>query len=332
VKIPTEEYNASGVKTSTDIVYTKANGVNTITNIYDYLGIRDRYISTEYATLEAGDLSGTDYNVTRTLSKPIEAYKLLDQLAQTMGLFLVPQGNGELFPFLFDDAATADYTLDASKFTPSGVAGNQDEISTRQYAHYNIKDSTESDPNSEDKFENAYQRIDVGAESKWENEETQKLFFDKWRVGNNEANPLINYVATPPQALIDLANRWNGWYSDPKFTVTIGSLPPEWMKATPSSIIEINNLDVPVSNQPWLNSVDYAVDDIRINGGGQYIALAISGPSTTIYEPGVTVGWESYWQYMDILDTGLTDGMKFITIKRSLNIQKGIVSLELRQI
>lgn len=332
IKIPTEEYNASGVKTSTNVVYTKTNGVNTITNIFDLLGIRDRYISPDYATLEAGALSGTDFNVTRTLSKPIVANKLIDELAQTLGLFLVPQGDGVLFPNLFDDAASPLYTLDASKFSPGSVAGNQDEISTRQYTYYNITDAADTDPNAEDKFDNAFQLINLGSEAKWENEETQKLFFDKWRIGNNTADPLVNDVVSPPQALVDLANRWDGWFADPQITVTVRDLPPEWLKVQPSNIVEINNLRVPVSNQPWLNSVDYDVADIRINAGKQWEAIAVSGPSTSIVEPGVTAGFENFWEDMNILDTGLTSGMKFITMKQSFNIRRGIVTLEFRQI
>lgn len=332
IKIPTEEYNASGVKTSTNVVYTKANGVNTITNIFDLLGIRDRYVSPDYATLEGGALSGTDFNVTRTLSKPIVANKLIDELAQTLGLFLVPQGDGTLLPNLFDDTATPLYTLDASKFSPGSVDGNQDEISTRQYTYYNITDPADTDPNDEDKFDNAFQLINLGSEAKWVNEETQKLFFDKWRIGNNTADPLVNDLVSPPQALIDLANRWDGWFADPQITVTVKDLPPEWLKVQPSNIVELNNLAVPVSNQPWLNSVDYEVADIRINGGRQWEAIAISGPSTTIVEPGVTAGFENFWEDMNILDTGLTDGMKFITMKQSFNIRRGIVTLEFRQI
>lgn len=53
----------------------------------------------------------------------------------------------------------------------------------------------------------------------------------------------------------------------------------------------------------WNNSTNYSKGDFRIHGtaaddGGtmKYLAKQASGPATTVVEPGVTAGWEAYWQ------------------------------------
>ena len=55
------------------------------------------------------------------------------------------------------------------------------------------------------------------------------------------------------------------------------------------------NIDKYMDINAWSNLIDYSVGNISANGGSWYVCTQINGPATTIYEPNVTSGWESYW-------------------------------------
>jgi alkyl hydroperoxide reductase subunit AhpF len=55
------------------------------------------------------------------------------------------------------------------------------------------------------------------------------------------------------------------------------------------------NIDKYTDINVWNDTTDYAIGNIASNDGDWYICTTANGVSTTIYEPNVTSGWESYW-------------------------------------
>lgn len=323
-KIPTETYDANGVKTSSDIPYSNSNLVDTITDVYDKVGIRGRYIDTAaYSALASGDLSGNDYRCTRTLSKPIKATELLDELAQTGGLFLVPTGDGKIRPKLYDATETPTVTIDIAEQNISNIKGNQKELITRSYHYFN---ATVSDPKESDDYDRAYASIDAESEILYDPEIGEKQFFDKWEIGSNAGAALTS----PPQALIDQADRWNGWWSEPRHSLTIKDMGPRYADIDPGDIVGLTNLELPIPQDEWDGGTTYSVGDKRVFSGRVYRSLQGSNLNKT---PSSEPTW---WHDEDLTATlapgefgrGLTDNKPFIVLSRKFDANKALITLD----
>lgn len=324
-KIPIENYNASGVKTSSPIIYTNENIVDTIINIYDLLGIRGRYIKTaDYTALSSGDLSGTDWDVTRTITKPTDAYKLLSELAQTAGLFLVPQGDGTISPILFDDTATPTVEIDCDFCKASAAKGNQDKLTTRSYHYYNVTSGVTEPSDSVDDYDNGYVLIDATAEIAYDPEQGQREWYDKWSIGR-----ISSPLTTAPTALSNMATRWNGWFTYPRLTLDLSDIAPRFANVSVGSVVGITNYILPVPSDEWDNAVAYIAGDRIVYAGRVYVSI-LAG---TNKQPDIeTTYWEDdniVTQSGDYLGRGKTDNKPFLVTGRTYDANTASLKLSI---
>lgn len=317
-QLPEETYNAStGAKTSAAIVYSNTNIVAVIKNIFDRLGIRGRYGHPDYDTLEAGALSASDYNVTRTITEPEDAAKLLDQAAQTAGLFLVPGGDGRLAPKLFDPSAAPVVTLDVRDYKAGPISGNQGEFITRSIARYN---PAVADPSDTEDYSAGYMFADDVAETLYSPEKGTRTWLDFWKVGSVSGAAL----STPPQALIDWCARQRAWFSEPRATFELSEIPP-YIEAETGEVVGITGLQLPIPRAAYAAGTTYATGNKVISAGRVYRSLVDSNTGNT------PASSPTQWQDENITSDGLTDNKPFLVTAFEFNPNDAMIKLALRE-
>jgi hypothetical protein len=321
-KIPEESYDASGNKTSSPVTYEVKNIIDTITDIYDLVGIRSRYISDDYTTLEATEYSGADWNISREITQPKEAWKLLDELAQTGGLWLIPQGDGKIKPKVYNPSEAADPNLAIGDGVGDfgQVSGNLREFFSRYYAHYNPKTSLTSDPSQSTDFDNGTALVNATAELNWFPEKGQKDHLDLWKIGREAVStPLIS----PPFALRKLTRRWDSFFTEPGFSTKVTKLPPRFAAVEVGDVIPVSGLLLPVPSDEWDNTETYSKGASIVYSGRVYKSRVDSNLNNTPSSP------SSFWVDVAILDTGLTDAKRFLVTGRTFDPNTAQISLDI---
>lgn len=235
-KLPEEVFDpATGAKTTTALSWTGVNVMQVMLDLIDAMGVPDRYIDRDaFTALRDGTLSGADWLVSRTITDPEEASKLLNELAVIAGVFLVPLPDGKLTPVLYDDTAAAVDNWDAEELLFSSLDGGQKDLSTRQLIYY---DPAVTNPGeNEEDYNKGYRLVDNVAEVAW-NERAEKRWFEKWSAS-----------AAAVQAL---ASRMQGWFASPKIRVKVRGMPPRYIEVLPGQIVAVNNLRIPVAEASW---------------------------------------------------------------------------------
>lgn len=316
-QLPIETYNAAGAKTSADIVYSNANVVAVMRNIFDRIGIRGRYLHPDYDALETGALSSADYNVTRTISGAQDADEMLDELAQTAGLFLVPLGDGRLTPKLQDPSAPTTLTLDVRNYKSGKVAGNQKELLTQFIARYN---ATVADPSDDGDYAAGYLYANNVAESLYDPKKGVKVWLDKWEVGSNAGANL----AAPPQALIDWCDRQSSWFSEPRFSFALSEIPP-YIDVEAGDVIGIDGLRLPIPLAVYDASETYAIG-VKLIYSGRFYRSKIDANNGN--QPDIS---PTQWRDENLLSSGLTDNKPFLVTSFKFDPNDAMSSIELRE-
>ena len=231
VKLPKETSDSDGVKTTQPIIYTDENIFSVMLDLFDRIGFPDRFIArTEFETLRDETFPFTDFNVTRTITKPIEAFKLLNELSVISGVFLVPYADGRIFPIIYDPNAAEAAVFDANFMDFGIIKGGYKDLFTRQLIYFNPSVAEPKD--DEDDFSSLFIDLDATVETLWE-ESNEKRWFEKWDLS-------IVLVAA-------LANRWHSWFANPKkiFQVTKANL--GFIEVQPGDIVHVDNLHIPVT-------------------------------------------------------------------------------------
>jgi hypothetical protein len=316
-ELPEHTYNAStGARETSPIAYTNANVVTVIKNLFDRLGIRGRYSHPDYDTLEAGALSSSDFNVTRTLTEAIDVDKLLDQLAQTAGLFLVPSGDGRLTPKL-QASVTPTVTLDVRNYKTSAIKGNQGELITRLIARYN---ATKADPGNDEDYAAGYQLIDSVAEALYDPEKATRTWLDEWAVGSVSGGDL----SAPPQALIDWCERQLAWFSEPRFSFDLSDVPP-YVDVEAGDVIGITGLKLPITMATYDAGTTYAIGVKVISAGRVYRSKVDANTGNT------PASSPTQWQDQNVTADGLTDNKPFLITAFNFDTNDAMTKLSLRE-
>jgi sugar lactone lactonase YvrE len=283
-KIPEEVVNTTTGAITTSATATTWNAVSLVTvmkQIFDLIGLRDRYLSPDFDTLEAGDYAAAKYKVSRTISKPKDFGKLLDELAITGAMYLIPLGNGQIKPKPFDINQEHIAILDADEVKFTGLKGNISEFYSRFYAYYNPKTTLTDDPDDDrDDYDNATALIDANAELRWFPERGTKQHFDKWKVGRTSATTALT---APPAALNDLASLWNSLFTEPLYTVKAVNLGPRFADIEPADVVQVDNLRLPVVDDVWVDSPSYNGDNYPIVALIILRALTFNSDGTKLY-------------------------------------------------
>jgi len=246
--------------TANDITFSATSLVTAMKQIFDEIGLRDRYISDDFDTLEAGDYAATKYKVSRVLHKPTEANKLLDELAQTGSMFLIPLGNGQIKPKPFDINQEHTAVLDADDIDFVNVKGNLDKFFTRFNSYYNPKTTLTADPRDDrDDFDNGVALLDSNAELRWFPEKGIKDHYDKWKAGRTAP---ATALTSPPQALIDKNILDNALLTEPLYTMTAKKMGPRFADIEPADVVAVDNLELPVVNNAWEGAPFYTGKNI----------------------------------------------------------------------
>lgn len=301
-KIPLEVINNStGAITTTPIEYDVESLVDVMVDVFDQqVGLRDRYISPDFATLGAGDYAAAKYKVSRTITKPTEANKLLDELAQTGSMFLIPLGNGQIKPKPFDINQEHTETLDADFIDFVNLEGNLDKFFSRFYSYYNPKTSLTEDPSDDrDDYDNGVALLDTNAELRWFPEKGVKQFFDKWKVGRIAP---ATALTAPPQALIDKNALDNALLTEPLYTVSAKKLGPRFANIEPADVVAVDNLKLPVVNNAWVDSASYSgktydagsdIDSSFFNNDGtKFYTVKGSGATPRVSQHNLTIAFD----------------------------------------
>lgn len=287
--------------TANDITFTATSLVTAQKEVFDQIGLRGRYISPDFDTLEAGDYAASKYKVSRVIHKPTEASKLLDELAQTGSMFLIPLGNGQIKPKPFDINQEHTAELDANHIDFVNLEGNLDKFFTRFNSYYNPKTTLTAEPRDDrDDFDNGVALLDSNAELRWFPEKGIKEHFDKWKVGRAApATPLTS----PPQALIDKNVLDNALLTEPLYTMTAKEMGPRFADIEPADVVQVNNLELPVVNNAWAIGPIYANKSRDISAqetvpSGSFFTpdgsrMFISGLNTaSVYEYDLADNWD----------------------------------------
>jgi hypothetical protein len=268
--------------TANDITFSAVSLVTAMKQIFDEIGLRDRYISPDFDTLEAGEYDAAKYKISRVLHKPAEANKLLDELAQTGSMFLIPLGNGQIKPKPFDINQEHTAELDANHIDFVNLEGNLDKFFTRFNSYYNPKTDLTADPRDDrDDFDNGVALLDSNAELRWFPEKGIKDHYDKWKVGRTApATPLTS----PPQALIDKNVLDNALLTEPLYTMTAKKMGPRFADIEPADVVQVNNLELPVVNNAWVDSASYTGLSLDTGSGSNtQFAAVLSDDGTKAY-------------------------------------------------
>lgn len=276
-----------------DITFTATSLVTAMKQVFDEIGLRDRYISPDFDTLESGDYAASKYKVSRVLHKPTDSSKLLDELAQTGSMFLIPLGNGRIKPKPFDINQEHTAELDADEIDFVNLEGNLDRFFTRFNLYYNPKTTLTAEPRDDrDDFDNGVGILDSNAELRWFPEKGIKDHFDKWKVGRTSpSTPLTS----PPQALIDKGALDNALLTEPLYTMTAKKMGPRFADIEPADVVQVNNLELPVVNETWNDSPTYNNKTTSLNtSGATGVAFSDDGFFMYVIDD---VGTESIDQY-----------------------------------
>lgn len=323
-KIPEEVIDTTdGSIDTVALAYTPQSLVTVMKDIFDNIGLRDRYISDDFDTLEVGDYSAAKYKVSRTITKPQDFNKLLDELAVTGSMYLVPLGNGQIKPKPFNINQEHKAILDAKEIDFTNLKGNIKDFYSRFYAYYNpITSLGLKDPSDDrDDYDNGTALIDANAEVNWFPERGTKNHYDKWKAGRTSASTALT---SPPQALTDLMILWNALFTEPLYTLTAKKVPPRYADIEPSDVIQIDNLDLPVVENAWDIAEAYTEGDRVIHDGRMWRARQDSTGDNPTSEA-------AFWQDTEILENGLTEGKHFFVLGRKFNPNTAQMELELME-
>jgi hypothetical protein len=241
VKLPRETFNASGVKSTVPLVFSADNAVQVILDLVDELGIPDRYIDrTTIEGLRDGALAGSEYNVTRTLTTPVEAWKLVHELATLCGCFVVVLPSGKMTLTQYDLHATPAATFDARHVDFDAIDGGQDALFTRQLIYY---DPNVADPKEEEEdYDKGYLLINAGSETAYD-ESSEHRWFDLWG-------------ASVP-VLTALADRWDRWHATPRFKITCKNAGLRHIAVLEGQIVNVVGLRVPCEDTNWAQASEF---------------------------------------------------------------------------
>lgn len=231
-------YKVSSGKKLAGTVYTlSGNVIQKMLDIIDLIGAPDRYIDrAAFTALRDGSRSGVDWNVSRALTEPTSAEELLNELAVSAGAFIYPLPSGKMTITLFDDAVngTPAATFDANRITFKPIDGGQKELTTRVAIYYQIINGKSG--GSKDDYLQVYAPINADAEINW-NEHKGMEWLDKWGMSTN--------------AIQKLAQRLDGWFANPKFTVRAENVPPRYMGVNRGAVVAVDNLELPCTAANW---------------------------------------------------------------------------------
>jgi hypothetical protein len=233
-KLPEETYQAAtGAKATVPIIYDDVHAFDVLLDLYDRIGIPGHYIG-DFTTVRTSDRSGTEWNITRTISSPEEAETLINEIAVTCGIILSPQPDGTVAPIVLDPEAEPVAIFDSREVTLSKFDGGQKELFTRSMVYY---DPLTSDPGeSEENYQRLYIIENEEARIAW-GESSEKRWFDKWSASET--------------ARTALAERMKAWYSVPRMKLTISDVAPRHMGVRLGDLVQIDNLRLPVASAEW---------------------------------------------------------------------------------
>ena len=232
VKLPRETFNAgTGAKETVPLTWSGINAVQVILDLVEELETPDRYLDrTTIEGLRDGALASTDYNVTRTITKPEEAWKLIHELATGCGCFVVVLPDGKVSLVLYDASATPVTTLDARYVDFGPINGGQDQLFTRQLIYYDPNVAAPGE--SEEDYDKGLLAINGTSETAYE-ESTEHRWFDKW-----------NFSTTVMAAMAD---RWDSWQGTPRFTLSAKKVSNHLITILEGQIVWVTGLTVPVA-------------------------------------------------------------------------------------
>jgi len=236
-KVPREATNATtGLRAVRPLVFTNRPVLSAILDISDAQGIPGRFLNASaFASLEA---EGINYQVTRTISEPTEADKLLAELTTTAGIFVVPAADGKLTPIVYQPDIEPVATLDAREIDFGSIDGGQKDLRTRQIVYYAPIVADPGDQSEDYSKGLIYINADIEGQL-MESEISEKRWHDKWNA--------------PDAALVALAQRMNSWYATPHQTVTASKVPLRHMGINPGQVISVDNLQMPSATWPGLS-------------------------------------------------------------------------------
>jgi hypothetical protein len=236
-KVP-RETRRDGVSLTAPLVFAGANVTAAIIAIADAQLVPGRFI--DEAALNALAAPGgpcETITVTRTISEPVEADKLLAELATTAGIFLVPQPSGALSPVRYDPDAEPVAYLDARSVELGSISGGQKDLYTRQILYYQPI-GTDPGEQAED-YARGLVWINQAAEEAT-GETSEKRWYDKW--------------SAPAAAIEALAARMDAWYANPHMTLTVSKLPLRYLGIRPGQVVAVDNLPLPSASWPGLSA------------------------------------------------------------------------------
>jgi hypothetical protein len=244
-KVPSADYflDAAGQAFAPPKLLTLAGNImDVMLQLADLLGVPDRYLDrSSFTGLAAGSRSGPAWQVSRSITEPMDANELLNELAVSAGVFLVEGPDGKLTAQLYDDVVTSNAvdTLDAKlhKFRP--IDGGQKELFTRQTIYYQLISGKPGSSASD--FGKGLVYVNVNAEIAWQ-ESATKEWMDKWGLSVT--------------AIQKLAQRRDGWFANPLATVKVENVPPRFWGIKTGQIVAVDNLQFPCPSNEWQGFTD----------------------------------------------------------------------------
>lgn len=252
VQLPIElaENAARNNTTVAPITWTSVHAMDLAIDIYDQMGIPDRFI--DRATFTAAETAmGVSCTLSRTLDKDhkAEAAKLLDEICKLTGVWFVPDADGKIKAIRYDPTAAIVADLDARVVDFGQVELGQEKLYTRQHIYYGLI-AGEQGSAAED-FANAYVLINDAAEIAWgvnldvpetdpdyrKNPGYSREFFDLWSMSQ-----------TAREAMAD---RWDSWYSTPKMKLKASNIPLAYFEIRLGQLVGVTGLQLPVTGLDW---------------------------------------------------------------------------------
>ena len=237
--VPANSYFLDGAGKKDDTIFYEITGhvTDAILQIAFLLGVPDRYLDRDSFAALKTLMPGTEYNVTRRLTAPEEADKLIGELATSFGILLFPLATGQMTARLYDSIVSAAplATLDARRITCKEIEGGQKDFVTRVAVYYQLTAGAKGSGNKDD-YEQVYYYVDAVSESAW-GEVKDKEWMDAWAMSG--------------PAIERLTQRLIKWYAIPRKSLKVENVPSKHQGIAQGSLIAIDYLQLPAPLAQW---------------------------------------------------------------------------------
>lgn len=298
-KIPNVQFSEG--KATTEDYEVNTHIIDAIQDVAEKTLVPARFVDdSAFTALKAAQYATGNWSVYRRFEQQETSDDLMNELAVSAGLFLVPGHDGKLRPVHYDStvAGAPAATLDAGRYTFSEVKTDFGETCTQVRVYYGLiagkSGGSVEDFGNVDLFPNRDAEVD-------RDERVPLEWKDKWGLSAGDS-------AKTGTAITKLADRLMSWYCPTTtvsgkpvavaaYQVTVSGLPLWYFDLTPGQVVAVDNLRLPAPIDQWggfSSGAKMMIMAKRVDAKNWTISLDLRQVGTVTYRTATT--WATYTQ------------------------------------